>query len=293
MARSGKSRSRKSLILALVLGLVAAVGTFYYVDTTTRQAQNRQMATVVVARDDIPSKVTLSSEMFTTRQVPIEAKHPSALSSLSELDGKMASVPLTAGEQVLSTKFRSDASKEEKLSLAQLIPPGKRAIAVTFSEVIGTGGLIVPGNRVDIIAIFDSKSSLGKDSAMTILQDLQVLAVAQAIEGDEEMPVDGNTPSAKSSQRSSSQVGGATVANKQDDKSNGSGAADKATARPQAKSATLAVTAEQAQRLALAEATGKLRMVLRAANDDGVADLPEATLGAIKEPLQKPVASGR
>src|SRR5690606_36842521 len=55
--------------------------------------------------------------------------------------------------------------------------------------------------------------------------------------------------------------------------------------KPDAKSVTLAVDPEQAERLVLAEEMGTLRLALRRADDHNVVDLPEATLGTIRAPL--------
>ncbi|MBI4321028.1 MAG: Flp pilus assembly protein CpaB [Chloroflexi bacterium] len=294
MSKSIQSRSRRGLFLALILGLIAALGTYAYVDLNTRQIQKQpKTATVVVARQDIPAKVRLTPNMLSTREVPLETRHPAALTSIADANGKVTGIPLTSGEQVLTTKFKSE--KEEKLNLARMVPPGHRAMAVTFSEVIGSGGLIIPGDRVDVIAVFDAKT-MGKDQAVIMLQDIQVLAVAQAIEGDEEMPVEGKitTATAQSVQRAATAANTSSgirapgssskpEANKQPALTEEQ---DKATARPQAKSATLAVTPEQAQRLALAEATGKLRLTLRAVKDGSTVDLPEAVLSKIKEPFE-------
>jgi len=276
MSQSMKSRSRRRLYIALVLGLIAATVTYAYVDFSTRKPVPKT-AMVVVARADIPAKTRLTADMLTTQEVPLETKLPSALTSTEQAQGKVIAVPLTKGEQVLSTKFQAESP--ERLSLSTLIPPGKRAVAVTFGEIIGTGGLIVPGDYVDVIAIFDT-GTMGKDEATIILQNIQVLAVAQALEGEEEMPVEGKTaaaspPKAAGSPSSSSSGTGAQ-----------NPAPEKATARPTAKSATLAVTPEQAQRLVLAEAKGKLRFALRPVKDATTVDLPEATLSKIKEPLE-------
>lgn len=287
MAKSIKSRSRRRVFLALTLGVIAAVATYAYVDFSARQVQKPKTTQVVVALNDIPARTMLSSSMLTTRDVPLESKHPAALTSVADAEGKVIAVPLTKGEQVLNTKFKVE--RDEKLNLAQLIPQGKRAIAVTFNEIIGTGGLIVPGDRVDVIAVFDSKT-MGKDEATFILQDIQVLAVAQAIEGDEEMPVQGKTVTA---QRVPSVPGTAATSQRQpasDKQAAQAEESEKATARPQAKSATLAVTPEQAQRLALAEATGKLRLALRPTKDASLVDIPEATLSKIREPLETAAA---
>ena len=55
--------------------------------------------------------------------------------------------------------------------------------------------------------------------------------------------------------------------------------------KPEAKTVTLSVSPEEAERLFLAEEMGKLRLALRRFNEQGAVDLPEATLGTIRAPV--------
>src|SRR5439155_23088698 len=67
---------------------------------------------------------------------------------------------------------------------ADLVPSGKRAMSVTFTELSTAGGLVAPGDHVDVIGVFN-KNTLGKDQSMLILQDILVLAVAQNTSADQ------------------------------------------------------------------------------------------------------------
>src|SRR5207249_4525064 len=90
-----------------------------------------------------------------------------------------------AGEQVLSTKF---FARKEDSGLAFQIQPGKRAVSVYVSEVITAGGLINPGDYVDVIGLFGGLPGSGaaapsQDFSSVVLQNIEVLAVAQSIQG--------------------------------------------------------------------------------------------------------------
>ena len=90
----------------------------------------------------------------------------------------MTKLPITAGEQVISNKF-----------VVQRKPARFHHPAVETrrchhcQRVIGAGGLIVPGDYVDVIGVFD-KETMGKDMAAIIRQNMLVLSVAQSIEGE-------------------------------------------------------------------------------------------------------------
>src|SRR5262245_14866880 len=196
------------LLLALLLGGAAAALVYTYVQSVQasalREAALRAAqapaptataiprSKVLVARVDLPAKTLLQPEQFELRELPTEAVAPRAIVSLGDVSGKQLAVPLAAGEQLLASKLL-DQSSVETDRLAQMVPPGKRAMSVSFTEVLGSGGLILPGDRVDVIATF-KKDVMGKDMAMILLQNVQVLAVAQSTSAEELSPAADGTP---------------------------------------------------------------------------------------------------
>ncbi len=187
--------------------------------------------------------------------MPAEARHPDAVESINVVAGRVTKVPLIAGEQVLASKL---ALEREDAGLALIIPAGNRAISVEVSEVSGTGGLILPGDRVDVIGVrttrIDSteEEPVGTSSdvitdtnvivrAVTPLQNVTVMAVAQAL---------------RSETRSAD-----------DEESDGS------QRRDIAESATLSVSPVQAQRLALYSELCTLRLALRPAADEAIVEI--------------------
>ncbi|MFH1484959.1 MAG: Flp pilus assembly protein CpaB, partial [Chloroflexota bacterium] len=265
----GLLRGRRAVILATVLGLVAAVVSYQYVQQRAAlPAPSIEMTQVVVAAADIPSRTKLTSAMVKLEDMPLTAKHANAVTSMKEIEGQVTRLPITAGEQIL---FKKVSVERTESGLAFVIPPSKRAISIKVNETTGSGGLILPGDHVDIIAVFDAKM-VGKDMAVMVLQDIEVLAVAQAMEAVEEAGAAGDSR------------GGLGSA---DGSQNAKAATGKLQAQPQAKSITVAVDPEQAQRLVLAEERGKLRIALRPYKENRIADLGEATLGAIRGPLKQ------
>lgn len=116
----------------------------------------------------------------------------------------------------------------ELLGLPLMIPPGYRGMTVKVDEVVGIGGFVRPGDLVDVLVTLDENVLIEDEKVtITLLQSVQVLAAAQ----DLEAPT-GET--AKKGKVSSS--------------------------------VTMAVNPEQAQKLALAEETGKIRLVMRPLN---------------------------
>lgn len=250
---------RKAMLAAVTLGLVAAMLSWSYVQRAGVNAAPVGTVPVVVAAVDIPVRTQITAGMLVVKQIAPDARHPKALSAAEQLDGKVTNLPITAGEQVLSTKF---FARKEDSGLAFRIPPGSRAVSVAISEVISSGGMIVPGDHVDVMALFsagvlgDSASAqgsqAGQDSAAIVLQNIEVLAVAQELQGVIAEP-----------QGTAAGIGSKLSGNS----SRPDTQRQEAVARPNARTVTMAVTPEQAQKLILAEEKGKIRLALRAVED--------------------------
>ncbi len=260
MASTALSASRKStkraLLLSLAFGAISAVLVVTYLNSSRQEANQPVVtASVVFAARDIPERTVIKEGMLEVRQVPVDAKHNLAIQEMNRAVGQISRVRIAAGEQVLTNKI---ADQVRDVGFSATIPDGKRAVAVGVTEVIASGGHIAPGDYVDVIGVFEvfvptdgngkpttggSSNSLGGGqsdklkaySSLTILQNIQVLAVAEK----------SDTTLQSEKER-----------------------AQKASSADQAKSVTLAVTPEQAQKLFMAEELGKLRLSLRPFGED-------------------------
>jgi pilus assembly protein CpaB len=201
---------------------------------------------VVVAAQAIPARTVLTDSMITVKQVPENLKIVSSFADNKLVVGKITKSDIATGEQVLSTKL-TDNSHE--LGFSGNVPEGMRAVAISVTEVSAGGGLIQPGDAVDVIGVFqlNEKGAGGgtvakadgdatsRVVASTLLQDVTLLAMAQ-------QSVD---PSAQK----------------------GAPKGSSTKSQPDARSVTLAVTPEDAERLTLADQMGTLRLTLHRFND--------------------------
>jgi pilus assembly protein CpaB len=127
---------------------------------------------VLVAKRYIPPNAMARPGRFERRMVPEAFVNPGAVSDASTIEGLVAVVPLSAGEQVLANKFAKPGHV-----LSGGVEPGKRAYCLDVTESSGVGGLLKPGDHVDVLARYDSAS---RRTASFALQDLPVLAVGSA-----------------------------------------------------------------------------------------------------------------
>src|SRR5260370_11807968 len=184
---AGPKRASRTprLLLALVLGAVAAGGVFLYVSSLQQQTDVAQQAAnkviprspALVAKVNIAARSPLSADDFEIKQLPAEALPATIVTSPAQLNGKVLDSPIAAGEQIVSNHL-IDLTQPDVKKFADLIPAGTRAMSVQFSAIIGGAGLILPGDFVDVLAVFN-KNVLGKDESMILLQDGPGLAVAQ------------------------------------------------------------------------------------------------------------------
>jgi pilus assembly protein CpaB len=250
--------NRRFILLAITLGLLGAI--LVYVSFSRNSGSSdgagagAANAPVVVAREDIPARTKITQSMIEVRLLPNDNRSPLSYNDASLVIGQVTRFPLAANEQVLSSKVVSLApgSSVTSRSLSFAVPQGKRAFAVNTSSVAGAGGLILPGDYVDVMVIYDvefqtkpgdqaSRQSEDNFLVQTVLQNIEVLALSQTI-----VDVAPDSEAGANGQR---------VRNSE------------AKPQPDATTVTMALTPEQAQRLYLAESNGRLRLALRPFGD--------------------------
>src|SRR5579862_4725258 len=115
------------LALSLVLGIATSYMVYQYVDQAGQAAKPVETVPVLTAAKDIPARTTLTGDMLRTTRVPVELKLPAAMVTSDQTVGKITKLPISQGEEVLSTKLFGD---REQSGLAFVVPDGKRAVSV-------------------------------------------------------------------------------------------------------------------------------------------------------------------
>jgi pilus assembly protein CpaB len=140
---------------------------------------------VVVAALEIPFSQKIEAVQLKTVRWPSEAVPPGAFTEVSQVEGKIANGTIYANEAVIQGRI---VEHQGGNSLAAMVAPNMRAVTVRVNDVIGVGGFLLPGNRVDVIATRKDDSNR-RSRAQTILQNLRVLAVDQTAAPEEDKPV--------------------------------------------------------------------------------------------------------
>jgi pilus assembly protein CpaB len=202
-----------------------------------------QTVPIITAARDVSRGVLLTKDDLTTQQWPKSMAPPAAAEKLDDCVGRAVLVPLVKGEPVLGSKL---ADKNAGRGLAAMIPHGMRAFTIRTPHVAaGVGGFILPGNRVDILLTTTGTGAgdpTGGGATTTLLQNVEVLAVAQLLDAPEENKVDPKEVS----------------------------------------SVTLLVTPDQAAKLDLGMNKGLLHLALRNPNDDEDSNARPATMAQLR-----------
>lgn len=241
--------NRRFIILAVVLGLLGAV--LVYVAFSRDSSSGEKTAAgattpVVVAKVDIAARTKITTDMLDVKLVPQDAVSAASFADPAQVAGQVTRFPITANQQVLSSQvIVTTGTAAASRALSYTIPPGKRAFSIEASALAAAGGLILPGDYIDLVVIYDvQQGQEKKDSFLvqTILQNVEVLAVSQNI-------VD--------------TVGGDTAASANNQRARNT----EAKPDPGASTFTLLLTPEQVQTAALAAANGHVHYSLRSFGD--------------------------
>ena len=207
-------------ILLFLVALIMAGGTAFYARSLILAERNanalqtgieeeivvaRSMM-VLVATDTLTTGSFVKENSLEWQAWPEDGVNDSYISVYSEdleeegvdkdlrltLEGAVARETVRAGQPVTSDSF---IHPDERGFLAAVLRHGNRAVSVPINETTGISGFVFPGDRVDLVL---SLKLRGKDvsgdkatryASLTLIEDVRVLAVDQAIENEEGEPI--------------------------------------------------------------------------------------------------------
>ncbi len=234
---------------------------------------------VVVPARDIPAKSVLSSEMLTTKKVKPSDVPDGAARNARELVGYVAVDLLPANAPIK----RSQVMSRGAAGLSGIVPPGMRAITVPVDPIAGVGGLLKPGDRVDVIATYEVQDNA---IATNLLQDVELLALG------------GQTVASTRREQRSRAATEADAAKTAKSSAGGKDAPAEAPAQeaedvePQAEDyahATLAVTPDEAVRVMLAKDRARLSLALRPVGEQDVVVVQPQRLDDVAGPAYRQI----
>lgn len=181
-------RTRRSLTLiaiSLALASVAALlaGRWMTSRAAAVDASRPQAVRLVAAAIDIPFGTVIESRHLTSMAVLASARPKGSYTLAEDVIGKVPKGDVFTGELLLAERL---VKPGEGSTLAAVVSPSMRAVTVRVDDVVGVGGFVLPGNRVDVIA---AREQNGRAEAETLLERVKVLAVDQQASADRNAPV--------------------------------------------------------------------------------------------------------
>jgi pilus assembly protein CpaB len=248
------------IVMLFFVALVIAGGAGFYLwtemqaDAPAAVAEAPKLKEVYVPVAELSAGSILKPEHM--RRVPMEDAALTSEMVLADADGEAVLVGSVA-RQVLAKGVpiaRSAVVQPgDRGFLAAVLPQGKRAISIPITEVAGISGLILPGDRVDVILTYSLTGDTidaARDvrASETVMSNIRVLALDQRL----------HQPAAAA-----------------DGKPLGE-------APPIARTATLQVSPREAEMITLATSLGDLSLVLNSVHDGGEGfEAPEAAAAGV------------
>ena len=107
---------------------------------------------VLVAAHSLPAGTLLKDQDFTSHSMPSPTVPPGAVTSSPEVTGNLRGALLRHYLDAGSPLMAADIlHPRDRGFLAAVLAPGSRAISVGVDAITGNGGLIWPGDRVDLL----------------------------------------------------------------------------------------------------------------------------------------------
>jgi len=167
-----------ALAVAVVFGILAVVLANKWLTARSQDQvaikEQVPLTQVVIAARDLDIGTRLTEQNLVLAEWPKASAPKGAFSKIEDVVGRVTVTKMVAGKPLVAAELAAEGSG---VGLVAQIRPGYRAMSIRVDEVIGVGGFILPSTYVDIIAVEGGKG--GKMIGDTILERIQVLAVAQ------------------------------------------------------------------------------------------------------------------
>lgn len=217
---------------------------FLYMQRFEEEASGGPPVSVLVATRDIGLGVAITQDMLGARPLPqsyVEDRHIPT-SEVERIIGVRVTSGVRGGESLLWTDLAT--TSEQRRDLSSLVIQGQRAITIRADVSASFGGLLRPGDRVDVLLTLERETNTY--ITLPLLQNHLVLASGR----------DTGAPARPGERRTTTQ---GTV-----------------------NQVTISVNLEQAAALALAQEQGRLTLILRNPDDITIVEnARDTTIGDI------------
>lgn len=178
VSTSNFTKQKKALALAAVFAIAAGTTVALYGRAVELEASGGEAMHLVVAAAPIKPGTPLGPTHLQLKKVPKAYVHPAAVmaSDREQILGQRVSSKLEVGQVLLWSDFATERQSVGR-KLAAAVPKGLRGLTVPVNTSSALGGMLTPGDRVDVIGTFQKSNEGAESSTVTLLQNVTVLAV--------------------------------------------------------------------------------------------------------------------
>jgi Flp pilus assembly protein CpaB len=161
-------RSKVYIGVGVIVALLVAATVYLALQANGLTGKEEvEMRSVVVAAREIPARKAIEEADVVIREVVADPTNEGAFGSLDQVLGRVAGIPVTSGQLI---SVSSLASTTEGSTFSILAPgeeydaagPDVRAVSLTVADANAVAGLLVPGQRVDLIVTMPINPELGQ-----------------------------------------------------------------------------------------------------------------------------------
>ena len=179
---------RRPMVFVLLAGLAAMLASVMVYSALKRREAEVQNAMahnveVVVAAYDLPLGTKIELGEVKTARWSADSLPDGAYTDPRQIIGSYVKNSFVANEPIVQSKLFTGDKTAGVMPL--LIPFGMRAVSVPVDEVSDVAGFVLPHTRVDVLVATEAgagEAQAGKAFSKVILQNVEVLAVAQEVE---------------------------------------------------------------------------------------------------------------
>jgi len=184
---------RRPMVFVLLAGLAAMLASVMVYSALKRREAEVQNAMshnveVVVAAYDLPLGTKIDLGEVKLARWSADSLPEGAYTDPHQVIGSYVKNSLVANEPIVQAKLFTGDKTAGVMPL--LIPFGMRAVSVPVDEVSDVAGFVLPHTRVDVLVATQGEGGGAGEKAFSkvILQNVEVLAVAQEVEQKKDEP---------------------------------------------------------------------------------------------------------
>ena len=182
-----KRSNRLVLLVGVFLAIVAFIGVILLMGNPSQNPDDPNQpvteVNVVVAKSDVALGTRVEAADVEVQVKPTEAAAAGYFSDVSQVIGKVAREPITAGQQVVASNF-DDTGQVDSITCPAL----RVCIAVQVDQVSGVGTLIKTGDYVDAVVGFTGDkfpviTLNAADDTFTVVSGINSTSVKALLQG--------------------------------------------------------------------------------------------------------------